>query len=232
VPAEFNDPTKLVTVLTDLVATKDIEAVGGKYQFTPKPSQRYLPAGWKGEQVRQYYYEYGSGFDTKRDKMVAKAHTEVMDAIKIYEDADTARKGGDTAGADRLKKQADAKWFDLHDRKIVSSDHASYPGGAGVRALYNDTSNYHADHIQPLAYLWDAGGQNDVEFKTRQESCGGDANLQVMWGKDNMSKGSKVSADEDGKFMRKPWVGPNFTDPMDKGEIWNAGHGGTFRDSV
>ena len=231
--AEYKDAAKMTTVLDALVAEAQIrKAAGGNYEFTPVPAQRFLPKGWTGEEVRRYYYENGSGFGSLRDTMCVKVCNEVKAVIGVYESAEVARAAGNATEATTLQNKADAQWGVLHADEKVSSDHDTYPNTAAWKTEYSTSSNYHADHIEPLAWLWEHAGQNDCPHADRLEKCGGAGkNLRPMWGPDNSGKGATGPGGKTGEYMRKPWVGPSFTGPG-TGGMMDAGYNGTFRLSI
>ncbi|MBK7537512.1 MAG: hypothetical protein IPI49_19495 [Myxococcales bacterium] len=133
---EYKDVAKMTEVLDALISERAVRKIsGGKYEFTPVPPQRFLPAGWTGEEVRRHYFENGSGFGSLRDKMCQDVCHEVVAVIAVYEEAESALAKGDSAEQQKLRRKADALWADLRNDEKVSKDHPTYPEPNGSPLL-------------------------------------------------------------------------------------------------
>jgi hypothetical protein len=230
---EYKDVAKMTEVLDALIAERAVrKTLGGKYEFTPVPPQRFLPAGWTGEEVRRYYYENGSGFGSVRDKMCQRVRDEVVAVIAQHEAADNLRASGKIEESTALTATAASRWQELYDDEKVSSQHAAYPNTPEWKAKYSASASYHADHVEPLAWLWEFQNQNNAKHEERLAKAGGLNNLRPMWGPDNSGKGAKGPDGRAGEYMRKPWVGPDFTGPATSGDSMDAGYGAAFRVSM
>jgi hypothetical protein len=228
---EYKIPAKMNEVLNTLVDPEKVlnRVPGGKYEYADIPARRFLPKSWKGEEVRRYYFINGSKFDSKKKTIAADVTTEVTDVIAIYDEAANAKAAGDVAQETKLRARANTKWKVLHAKEKVSHLDQVYPETAAARAAYSTSSSYHADHVKPLAWLWEFENHNDVTQDVRREMTDGDDNLRPMWGPDNSGKGAKYNG-QTGSYERKMWVGPNFRGPGN-GTTWDAGYGEEFRRS-
>jgi hypothetical protein len=227
---EYRDNDKMTKVFDVLVREQVVRQTSRRrWEFTPVPAQRFLPAGWTGAEVRARYFENGSGFSNERARICSAVCAEVVAVISLYERAEDALSRGRAAEHDEIKRRADLQWDELRDNEKVSRDHRKFPADAASKAMYSSISTYHADHIEPLAWLWEHRGFNNVDHAKRLKKCGSAKNLRGMWGPDNCGKGARGPDGKIGEYMRMPWVGPLFTGPTDTGDMMDAGYGDQFR---
>lgn len=227
--AEYADKDKMTKVFDVLVREQVVRQTSKqRWEFVPVPAQRFLPVGWTGADVRARYFENGSGFSSERDRICRAVCEEVVAVIFLYERAEDALMRSNRGEHENLRRKADLKWSVLYQKERVSKDHPSYPG-AEWKVRYASISNYHADHVEPLAWLWEHQRYNNVAHASRLKKCGDPINLRGMWGPDNSGKGARGPDGKIGEYMRVPWVGPSFTGPCETGDIMDAGYGAQFR---